>query len=157
MARPDELLTDIERSVFGRALVVSIILHAVLIGATSISLFKDWTEYGVHSPSWINAEKTKARKEAEETRRREEAEKKAAAEEAKAAEMPTARRHSVSYFRQRAFACRRPSANRNRKNRTKEATRKTIFGSSESSSRCMNSRPLVMLFMAKMMTMCSSI
>ena len=79
MARPDELLTDIERSVFGRALVVSIILHAVLIGATSISLFKDWTEYGVHSPSWINAEKTKARKEAEETRRREEAEKKAAA------------------------------------------------------------------------------
>ena len=87
MARPDELLTDIERSVFGRALVVSIILHAVLIGATSISLFRDWTEYGVHSPSWINAEKTKARKEAEETRRREEAEKKAAAEEAKAAEM----------------------------------------------------------------------
>lgn len=87
MARPDELLTDIERSVFGRALIVSIILHAVLIGATSISLFKDWTEYGVHSPSWINAEKTKARKEAEETRRREEAEKKAAAEEAKAAEM----------------------------------------------------------------------
>ena len=90
MARPDELLTDIERSVFGRALVVSIILHAVLIGATSISLFKDWTEYGVHSPSWINAEKTKARKEAEETRRREEAEKKAAAEEAKAAEMRAA-------------------------------------------------------------------
>ena len=90
MARPDELLTDIERSVFGRALVVSIILHAVLIGATSISLCRDWAEYGVHSPSWINAEKTKARKEAEETRRREEAEKKAAAEEAKAAEMRAA-------------------------------------------------------------------
>ena len=87
MARPDELLTDIERSVFGRALVVSIVLHAVLIGVTSISLFRDWAEYGVHSPSWINAEKTKARKEAEETRRREEAEKKAAAEEAKAADM----------------------------------------------------------------------
>ena len=41
MARPDELLTDIERSVFGRALVVSIVLHAVLIGVTSISLFRD--------------------------------------------------------------------------------------------------------------------
>ena len=90
MARPDELLTDIERSVFGRALVGSTILEAGVVGAASISVVQDWTEYGVHSPSWINAEKTKARKEAEETRRREEAEKKAAAEEAKAAEMRAA-------------------------------------------------------------------
>ena len=102
MARPDELLTDIERSVFGRALVVSIVLHAVLIGVTSISLFRDWAEYGVHSPSWINAEKTKARKEAEETRRREEAEKKAAAEEAKAADMRASASNETSKASQSA-------------------------------------------------------
>ena len=72
---------------FGAAIFVSLALHAVLLGATSLSLFRDWTEYGVHSPSWINAEKTKARKAADEARRKEEAEKKAAAEEAKAAEM----------------------------------------------------------------------
>ncbi len=85
MKKPEELLTEVNKSVFGRALVISVAAHVVLLGATSVSLFRDWATYGVHSPSYINAEKTRERNEAEEARRREEAEKKAAAEAAKAA------------------------------------------------------------------------
>ncbi|MBR1920579.1 MAG: hypothetical protein IJ829_01090, partial [Kiritimatiellae bacterium] len=77
MKRPDELLANVEHSIFARALALSVALHVVLIGATSVSLFRDWTEYGVHSPSYINNEKTRIRREAEEAHRREEAEKKA--------------------------------------------------------------------------------
>lgn len=100
MTRPDELLKNIERGTFSAAIFVSLALHAVLLGATSLSLFRDWTEYGVHSPSWINAEKTKARKAAEEAKRKEDAEKKAAEEEAKAAEM----RASATNAAQKAVA-----------------------------------------------------
>lgn len=85
MKKPEELLTEINKSVFARALVISVAAHAVLLCVTSVSLFRDWTKYGIHSPSYINAEKTRERNEAEEARRREEAEKKAAAEAAKAA------------------------------------------------------------------------
>lgn len=85
MKKPDMLLTDIERSIFAKALVISIIAHAALLGGTSFSLFADWGKYGVHSPSYINAQKSKENKEAEAERRKAEAEEKAA-EEAKKAE-----------------------------------------------------------------------
>ena len=85
MKKPDMLLTDIERSIFAKALVISIIAHAVLLGGTSFSLFADWGKYGVHSPSYINAQKSKENKEAEAARRKAAAEEKAA-EEAKKAE-----------------------------------------------------------------------
>ena len=85
MKKPDMLLTDIERSIFAKALVISIIAHVALLGGTSFSLFADWGEYGVHSPSYINAQKSKENKEAEAERRKAAAEEKAA-EEAKKAE-----------------------------------------------------------------------
>ena len=85
MKKPDMLLTDIERSIFAKALVISIIAHAALLGGTSFSLFADWGKYGVHSPSYINAQKSKENKEAEAERRKAAAEEKAA-EEAKKAE-----------------------------------------------------------------------
>ena len=85
MKKPDMLLTDIERSIFAKALVISIIAHAALLGGTSFSLFADWGKYGVHSPSYINAQKSKENKEAEAARRKAAAEEKAA-EEAKKAE-----------------------------------------------------------------------
>ena len=85
MKKPDMLLTDIERSIFAKALVISIIAHVALLGGTSFSLFADWGKYGVHSPSYINAQKSKENKEAEAERRKAAAEEKAA-EEAKKAE-----------------------------------------------------------------------
>lgn len=85
MKKPDMLLTDIERSIFAKALVISIIAHAALLGGTSFSLFADWGKYGIHSPSYINAQKSKENKEAEAERRKAAAEEKAA-EEAKKAE-----------------------------------------------------------------------
>ena len=85
MKKPDMLLTDIERSIFAKALVISIIAHAALLGGTSFSLFADSGKYGVHSPSYINAQKSKENKEAEAERRKAAAEEKAA-EEAKKAE-----------------------------------------------------------------------
>ena len=78
MKKPDMLLTDIERSIFAKALVISIIAHAALLGGTSFSLFADWGKYGVHSPSYINAQKSKENKEAEAARRKAAAEEKAA-------------------------------------------------------------------------------
>ena len=78
MKKPEELVAGIERSIFGRALLVSILAHAVLLGGTSLQLYTDWAKYGVHSPSYINSLKTQERKEAETATR------KAAAEEAAA-------------------------------------------------------------------------
>ncbi|MCR5840334.1 MAG: hypothetical protein K6G94_11960 [Kiritimatiellae bacterium] len=80
MRKPDELVAQIDRSIFAKALVISIVAHAALMGATSVSLFQDWMRYGFHSPSYINAEKTRERREAEETRRREATAEKANAE-----------------------------------------------------------------------------
>lgn len=87
MKTPDELVVGIERSIFGRALLISIIVHVVLIGGTSMSLYKDWAKYGFHAPSYINAVKTQENREAEEARRKAAAEEKAAKEAAKAEEM----------------------------------------------------------------------
>ena len=84
MKKPDELIANIDRSIFAKALVISIIAHAALMGATSVSLFQDWMRYGFHSPSYINAEKTRERREAEETRRREATAEKAKSEAAEA-------------------------------------------------------------------------
>lgn len=90
MKKPDELIANIDRSIFAKALVMSVIAHAALMGATSVSLFQDWMRYGFHSPSYINAEKTRERREAEETRRREATAEKANAEaEAKKAAVET--------------------------------------------------------------------
>ena len=87
MKTPDELVVGIERSIFGRALLISVIVHVVLIGGTSMSLYKDWQKYGFHAPSYINAVKTQENREAEEARRKAAAEEKAAKEAAKAEEM----------------------------------------------------------------------
>ena len=90
MRKPEELVARIDRSIFAKALVISIVAHAALMGATSVSLFQDWMRYGFHSPSYINAEKTRERREAEETRRREATAEKANAEaEAKKAAVET--------------------------------------------------------------------
>lgn len=80
MRKPEELVARIDRSIFAKALVISIVAHAALMGATSVPLFQDWMRYGFHSPSYINAEKTRERREAEETRRREATAEKANAE-----------------------------------------------------------------------------
>lgn len=83
MKKPEELLANINNTRFARAFVISIAVHAVVLCLSSIALFADWCEYGVHSPSYINAEKAKARREAEDAKRREQAAKKAADEQAK--------------------------------------------------------------------------
>lgn len=70
MKKPDELVVEIERSIFGKALLISVIAHIVLMGATSVDLFRDWGRYGVHSPSYINAQKSRERKDAEDLARK---------------------------------------------------------------------------------------
>jgi len=85
MKKPEELVAEIERSILGKALLVSILAHAVLLVGTSSQLFADWTKYGVHSPSYINGVKTQERKDAETAERKAAAEKKTKEEAAKAA------------------------------------------------------------------------
>ena len=38
MRKPEELVARIDRSIFAKALVISIVAHAALMGATSVSL-----------------------------------------------------------------------------------------------------------------------
>lgn len=90
MKKPEELVTEIERSIFGKALVVSFVAHVILIAVTSVSLFKDWGEYGVHSPSYINGVRSAKLKAEEEARRKAAAEAKAAEEAARAEQMKAA-------------------------------------------------------------------
>lgn len=84
MKKPDELVAEIDRSILAKALVASIAAHAILMGATSIGLFQDWAHYGVHSPSYINAQKTRERRDAEELQRQQAALEKAKKEAAEA-------------------------------------------------------------------------
>ncbi len=81
---PDDLLTNIGKSIMGKALLYSLIGHFILTILTSIPLFKDWTVYGIKAPSTINAIRTEENRQKAEAERRQKAEEKAAAE-AKAA------------------------------------------------------------------------
>lgn len=77
---PDDLLAGIGQSIMGKAIVYSLIGHIVFTVATSVPLFKDWTIYGIKSPSAINAIRTEENRQKEEAERRRKAEEKAAAE-----------------------------------------------------------------------------
>lgn len=81
---PDELLFEINRSMLLKALAISLAVHAVLVFGTSFGLYRDWSAFGMHTPSTIKQMKQKAMREADEAERRAAAVKKA--EEAKAAE-----------------------------------------------------------------------
>ena len=74
---PDDLLEGIGRSIMSKALVYSIIGHFVFTVLTSIPLFKDWTVYGIKSPSAINAIRTEENRRIEDENRRKKAEEKA--------------------------------------------------------------------------------
>lgn len=95
MKKPDTLLVEIEKSIFMKAIVISLIAHALLLGLTSFSLFADWTKYGVHSPSYINGQKAEENKRREAEERKAAAEKKAAEEQAKAQAAATNQTASV--------------------------------------------------------------
>lgn len=86
LSKSDSLLVNIGRSIVFKATVISIILHAVLMGGTSIGLIKDWQVYGIKSPSQINAIRTAERKEAEDKKRKAEAAERAKKEAAAAEE-----------------------------------------------------------------------
>lgn len=74
MIDPDTLLKKIGKKGLSGDMVISIIIHALLIGLTSFGLFASWAKWGVHAPNEIKRlEKAAAKEEAQ----------KAAAEKAK--------------------------------------------------------------------------
>lgn len=71
---PDTLLKKIGKKGLSGDMVLSIILHALLIGLTSFGLYASWAKWGIHAPNEIKRlEKAAAKEEAQ----------KAAAEKAK--------------------------------------------------------------------------
>lgn len=82
---PDELLVEVRRSILGFALIVSTVIHVVLIGGSSFSLYRDWGKYGFHTPSTINLLKNQELREADDAARKAAAEAKATAAAAFAA------------------------------------------------------------------------
>lgn len=79
---PDDLLTEINKSIMGKGIAIAVVVTAVVVFGTSFGLYKDWAKYGVKTPSAIKAEKKAEQVEAEKARR--EAEIKRKAEEAAA-------------------------------------------------------------------------
>lgn len=77
---PDSLLKTINKSILAKGIIIAVAVHAVVLFATSISLYKDWAKYGIKTPSAIKAEKKQEKIEEEKARR--EAEIKRKAEEA---------------------------------------------------------------------------
>lgn len=48
-----EMLGGSKKSIILKALMVSFIVHTLIIGLTSFSLYKDWAKYGIKSPASI--------------------------------------------------------------------------------------------------------
>ena len=81
---PDDLLIEVRRSILGLALALSALIHVVLIGGTSFSLYRDWAKYGLssdergfHTPSDINLIKAQEQRAADDAARKAASERKA--------------------------------------------------------------------------------
>ena len=61
---PDTLLKKVDKKGMSGDLVLSIVLHALVIGLTSFGLYASWAKWGVHSPSQIKVLEKAAAKEA---------------------------------------------------------------------------------------------
>ena len=61
---PDTLLKKVDKKGMSGDLVLSIVLHALVIGLTSFGLYASWMKWGVHSPSQIKVLEKAAAKEA---------------------------------------------------------------------------------------------
>ena len=90
---PDELLVGVRRSILGLALVLSTVIHVVVIGGSSFSLYRDWAKYGLtsdelgfHTPSDINQIKNREQREADDAARKAAIEKRASEAAARAAQ-----------------------------------------------------------------------
>lgn len=78
---PEQLLEKINRSIFLKALLISLVVHVVFAGVTSFSLYGKWAEYGMFkegygllSPSEIREIEQEARKAEREQERNQEME-----------------------------------------------------------------------------------
>lgn len=74
---PDGLLKDINKSILAKAIVIALVAHAIVVFGTSFSLYRDWAQYGVKSPSAIKNQKKEERVAAEKAARDEEIKRKA--------------------------------------------------------------------------------
>ena len=90
---PDKLLENVGKSILGKAVIIATVIHVLVIGLTSFGLYKDWAEYGLHTPSQINSIKQQKQREADDARRQEEVLKK---EQAVAAAAAAAASNAVS-------------------------------------------------------------
>ena len=49
---PERLLDSINRSIFVRAFLMSLVVHLVIVFASSFGLYKDWSVYGIQSEDY---------------------------------------------------------------------------------------------------------
>ena len=74
---PDSLLKEINKSILAKGIVIALVAHAVVVFGTSFSLYKDWAQYGIKTPSSIKAQKKEEQIAADKARREEEIKRKA--------------------------------------------------------------------------------
>lgn len=68
---PDTLLKKIDKKGMFGDVIISIVVHALIIGLTSFGLYASWAKWGVHSPSKIKTLEKAAAKEAEKQKQEE--------------------------------------------------------------------------------------
>ena len=74
---PDSLLKDINKSILTKGIVIALVAHAIVVLGTSFSLYRDWAQYGVKTPSAIKAQKKEEKIAADKAKREEEIKRKA--------------------------------------------------------------------------------
>ena len=65
---PDELMSDIRKSIMAKTLIVAIIAHTIVVGLTSFGLYAKWSRYGIAMPNTINKIIENEKREAEQER-----------------------------------------------------------------------------------------
>lgn len=94
--QPDELMSEVGRSILSKTLVISFVAHVALLGLTSFSLYSDWAEFGLMMPHEIKEVKKERRIEEDEARRQAEREQRVAEERERIAAREEARERQAA-------------------------------------------------------------
>jgi hypothetical protein len=67
--QPEELLKAADAPPLGKAVLVSVVAHLLVLGLTSFPLYRDWARYGVRTPAALRELKKAERLEADKLKR----------------------------------------------------------------------------------------
>jgi len=69
LPQPEKLLRAADAPSLGRAVLVSVVAHLLVLGLTSFPLYRDWATYGIRTPAALRELKKAERLEADKLKR----------------------------------------------------------------------------------------